>query len=411
MGKITPWPEQLELSAQGYNILKQNGLLYLAMEERTGKTLTSILVCEGTTLSRILVVTKKKALKGWEDTLDNFTHFCSYTVVNYHNIDKVKGEFDLIIIDEAHAYISGYPKPSKMWKQLKKLCKDKPIIYMSATPYAQGIQLLYHQLALSDWSPWSEFITFFAWFKHFADKDKNGQLKVKYINHNQTVIDYTAVKHDLAIASVEHLFITKTRQELGFEHEPEDVIHYIELSERTKLVYNTIIKDNVIEFTYGDSNKDYCLVCDTPARLRTSLHMIEGGVLKVDECYLDLSNNEKIDYIMKIWGDTQELVIMYHYIAEGEKLRKLFKHAQILQGISYAEGVDLSMYKHLIIYSQDFSTAKHTQRRARQSNKNRKEDIKVHYLLVKKAVSEQVYNAVSVNKENFVDSVFEREVL
>jgi hypothetical protein len=101
------------------------------------------------------------------------------------------------------------------------------------------------------------------------------------------------------------------------------------------------------------------------------------------------------------------MVIMYQYIAEGQKLRASFKNALILQGTSFAEGIDLHAYKHLIIYSQDFSTARHTQRRARQANLNRLEPIKVHYILVKGGISSNVYKSVSVNKKNFVDTVFE----
>lgn len=417
---LKPWPEQLEMAALGEKILRENGLVYLAMEERTGKTLTAILITQDLmAVHRVLVITKAKAVKGWNDTLANYPALSSFTVTTYGKAKNVKGEFDLVILDEPHAFVSGYPQKSKTWKDVKKLTRGLPIIYMSATPYAQGIQLLYHQLALSDWSPWAKFIDFFAWFKNFADKDKKGQLKVKYIGHNQTVIDYTAVKHDEAIATVEHLFITKTREELGFEHEPTDVPHYIELDDKTKAVYNILIEDGVIEFTHRETNTDYTLVCDSSMKLRSSLHMIEGGVLKVkgddttkkEDDYLHLGNTEKIDYIKKNWGDTSDVVIMYQYIAEGTKLRKYFKNAQILQATSYAEGVDLSMHKHLIIYSQDFSTARHTQRRARQANKLREEEIQVHYLLVKKAISEQVYKTVSKNKQNFVDSVFERETL
>jgi hypothetical protein len=139
--------------------------------------------------------------------------------------------------------------------------------------------------------------------------------------------------------------------------------------------------------------------------------MIEGGVLKIGEQYLSLGNTEKIDYILNKWGDTEDLVIMYQYIQEGVKLNKYFKKAKILQGTANAEGVDLHKHKHLVIYSQDFSTAKHTQRRARQANLNREDEIRVHFLLVKKAISEQVYKVCSVNKKNFVDSVFERKTL
>ena len=93
------------------------------------------------------------------------------------------------------------------------------------------------------------------------------------------------------------------------------------------------------------------------------------------------------------------------------KLRSYFKKATILQGTSYAEGIDLAHKDTIIIYSQDFSTARHSQRRARQAAKHRDRSITVHFLLVKKAVSEQVYNTVSINKQNFIDSVFERNTL
>jgi ERCC4-related helicase len=134
-------------------------------------------------------------------------------------------------------------------------------------------------------------------------------------------------------------------------------------------------------------------------------------VAKIGKNYHILRNSEKIQYIINNWGDTEDLVIMYNYIAEQDKLQQHFKKALILQATSYAEGVDLHKYKHLVVYSQDFSTARHTQRRARQANKQREEPITVHFLLVKKAISEQVYKTVSVNKKNFVDSVFKRNKL
>ena len=102
---------------------------------------------------------------------------------------------------------------------------------------------------------------------------------------------------------------------------------------------------------------------------------------------------------------------MYNYIAEGQKLRASFNNAKILQATSNAEGIDLSHIDHLIIYSQDFSTARHTQRRARQANMKRDRPIVVHFLLVSGAVSEQVYTTVSLNKQNFIDVLFERSAI
>jgi len=150
------------------------------------------------------------------------------------------------------------------------------------------------------------------------------------------------------------------------------------------------------------------LVCDTSPKLRTSLHQLEGGTIKIDDDRFVLANNEKVDFIKHKFGDSDSLVIMYNYIAEKEKLEAAFKHAKVLQATSYAEGVDLHEYDDLVIYSQDFSTARHTQRRARQCNQKRTKPITVHYLLVKGGISAQVYKTVSLNKKNFVDSVFTR---
>jgi hypothetical protein len=139
--------------------------------------------------------------------------------------------------------------------------------------------------------------------------------------------------------------------------------------------------------------------------------MLEGGVAKIDEEYLVLDNQEKIDYVLREFGDNSSNVIMYNYKAERTKLERYFSKSLLLQATSYAEGVDLSGSTNLIVYSQDFSTARHTQRRARQCNMQRKDPIRVHFLLVKGGLSDQVFKTVTINKTNFVDSVYYKETL
>lgn len=400
---------QVRISKEALQVLAEYGLVYLAMEERTGKSITAMLMAEACkSVNNVIIVTTKKALDGWKETLDKFPHEKVYTLTNYHSAHKAAGKFQLAILDEPHKYISGYPKTSTLWSNVFKLVFGLPIIYCSATPYAQGPQLLVNQFKLSAWNPWKRFASFYDWFKAFAERDENGDLPTTKISPTQTVIDYSKVKAEEAIAQVKHLFITYTRKQLGFEQEPEDEVHFIELAPKIREIYNTIAKDKAIEFTHSESGKDYKLICDSSAKLRWALHMIEGGTLKIDDEYINLGNNEKADYILKTWGDTKDLAIMYHFKADYLKLSKMFKNAGLFQASSYAEGVDLSHYRHLVIYSQNHSTAQHTQRRARQANMNRKEEIKVHYILVKGAASHKAYKAVSLNKQNFVDTVFER---
>lgn len=404
---IKPYAHQEEISDSVVDLLNKYRIAYLAMEERTGKTLTAILACEKIRAPRVLVITKKNAIKGWEETLDLYSTNTEFTIINYHSVQKIQEDFDLVVLDEAHSYVSAFPKRSKMWHHVREKTKGKPLIYMSATPYAQGAHLLFNQLALSDFSPWAKYATPYIWYRFYAKLTKFGE--TEKIRIGQRLVEAYTVRTDDVVNCVKPLMITRTRQELGFEHEPEDVLHYVELGETTKLAYNRIMKDKVLHFNLND--KTYELTCDSPMKLRTSLHMLEGGVLKIGDDYLVLSNQEKIDYIKNTFGDSDKNVIMYNFIAEGEKLRQAFKHTQILQATSYAEGVDLSDKDNLIIYSQDYSTARHTQRRARQANKKRDKEIKVNFILVNKAVSEQVYKTVTVNKQNFVDKTFNKQYL
>jgi hypothetical protein len=399
MTKMIPRESQIEMAKELKYVLLTYGLAYCAAEERTGKTLATLVTANETPASRVVILTTKAALIGWKKTLAGYDVNKPVELTNYHNAHKIEIKPDtLFILDEAHTALSAYPKPGKIWKSVKALTKLSRIIFSSATPNAQGLQMLYHQLALSSYSPFKSHPNFYSWFRAYG-------IPSFVLVRGIEVQQYNKVKTEEVRAMVKHLFVSRTRAELGFEHEPQDVLHYIELDEVTKLVYNELLDNQMVKLKAGD------LICDTVMKLRTSLHMLEGGVAKLGNNYVVLANEERVRYIKEHFGDTEDVVIMYNYIAERTKLEQHFKKARILQATSNAEGVDLSMHKHLVIYSMNFSTSKYTQRRARQANEERKEEINVHYLLTKKAVSSQVYRTVAKNKRNFVDSVFERTKL
>lgn len=393
---MKPYKHQIDISSQALDILRKHMLVYLAMQERTGKTLTSILICEQTKCNNILVITKKKALVGWEETLSKYKHNKTYECINYESLHKCTFKPDLVIIDEAHSNLGAYPKVGKTWKEVYKFTKGKPIIYLSATPSAQTYAQLYHQFKLSSWTPWIKYTSFYNWHKDYGIEN------IIYLGGRQ-IKQYNEVKSAKVMKDVEHLFISYTRTELGFEHEPNDILHYIDLSSEIKEYYNSLLKDRVATVSCTE------VIADTVMALRTKLHQIEGATLKQEDKNIFLSKIDKIDYILKTWGDSDNLVIFYQYQNELSLLKQTFKSATILQGTSFAEGVDLSMYETCVVYSMDFSTAKYTQRRARQCNMKRNTPIDFHFLLVKGAISEQVYQTVAVNRTNFVDSYFNKQ--
>ena len=410
MDIAVPRHYQIELAGEAADMLSNYGMSYLSMEERTGKSLIGLLAMEQhLSANNVLIITKKNAMEGWTKTLKECPWLTKkYEVINYHSATKCTGTHDAMILDESHNDISGFPKPGKIWRDVRRLCKGFPVIFMSATPYAQGMHLLFHQLAVSDNRPWDPSHSFYDWYRMYAKRNKSGNTKTVRVN-GRDLETYNHVDHDKVLRVVDHLFISRTREQLGFVHEPKDILHYVKLSKKTRHIYNELLRNKL--FVWGEGDNSIKLIADTPMKLLTSLHMLEGGVFKTLDGYFCLDSKEKANYIRSKWGDNDNLAIMYHYVAEGIKLRQIFKKAQIFQGTRFSEGVDLFHIEHMVIYSQDFSTARHTQRRARQTNKNRLNPINVHYLLVKKGISDQVYKTVSSNKKNFVDSRFSRQAL
>jgi hypothetical protein len=135
-------------------------------------------------------------------------------------------------------------------------------------------------------------------------------------------------------------------------------------------------------------------------KLRTSLHQIEGGTHKDIGI---LGNTEKIDYI-KANFNIDKVAIMSHFIKEREHLSTIFPN--VYSSISHSEGVDLSHYEALIIYSQDYSGAKFAQRIDRLTNISKGGSVgDIHILTSTSAISDMVHIAVS-EKKDFNDEFF-----
>ncbi len=81
---------QKEIVGQGTGILLRNKLLYLAMEVRTGKTLTSLGICDKLYISNVLFITKKKAISSIEKDYNMMNPNFNLEVINYESLHKIK---------------------------------------------------------------------------------------------------------------------------------------------------------------------------------------------------------------------------------------------------------------------------------------------------------------------------------
>ena len=115
---------QLKIIEDGQRVLDAHRFLYLAMEVRTGKTLTSLGIAQKLVrVNNVLFITKKKAISSIESDYNMLDPDYELTVINYESLHKIpENGWDMIICDEAHT-LGAFPKPSKRAKQVKDLVR------------------------------------------------------------------------------------------------------------------------------------------------------------------------------------------------------------------------------------------------------------------------------------------------
>jgi len=111
---------QISISDKAAQCLHDYGLCYLAMETRTGKTVTAFEVIRRFGAKNVLFVTKKKAIKSIEGDYSRYSDQFKCTVINYESVGKCGGGYDLVVCDEAHS-LGKLGKPAKRVRDIIRL--------------------------------------------------------------------------------------------------------------------------------------------------------------------------------------------------------------------------------------------------------------------------------------------------
>ena len=101
---------QKDIIIKGTEIIKTYKFLYLAMEVRTGKTLTSLGIAEKVGAKKVLFITKKKAVSSIVADYELQNPSFHLSVINYESLHTIMydEDWDLVILDEAHScFVSG----------------------------------------------------------------------------------------------------------------------------------------------------------------------------------------------------------------------------------------------------------------------------------------------------------------
>jgi hypothetical protein len=409
---------QQQIANKAVELLNKHRIVYLSMQVRTGKTITALDICHQYVARRVLFLTKKKAISSILNDFAQTSYKYHLYVTNYEQVYKIKEDFDLIILDEAHT-LGQFPLPASRTTNLKKLCRCKPIIYLSGTPSPESYSQLYHQFWISTYSPFAD-INFYKWAHNYVN------IKKQYF-FNREVNDYSMGNQEKIMQKCGHLFLSCTQEEAGFEQLVDETIHYCNMSNKTYKVASELKSKRVMIGKDGD-----VVEADTEVKLMQKLHQIYSGTVIYDHSPLMkvggvLLDDSKLLYIINNFKG-KKMAIFYKFKLEETAIKAYLqmhgytiamspedfnntdaKVVYLSQFVSGREGINLSSADCLICYNIDFSAVTYFQVRARLQTKDRKEPAKVHWIFAKDGIEERIYNVVK-DKKNYTLSYFKNDL-
>ena len=403
---------QKEIIEEGTQIVKKIGFLYLAMEVRTGKTLTSLGICEQLNVNNVLFLTKKKAIGSISD---DYTKMCpanfALFTINYESIHKIPDlKWDVIICDEAHS-MGAFAKPSNRAKDVKGLIQKNRsrVILLSGTPTPESYSQMYHQVYGIPTNPFSQYKNFYR----FCDDYVN--VTEKRIN-SMTIKDYSK-GYDTIVQAMSPYTINYTQSEAGFKVETKEHILSVDMKPVVHSIAKNLQKNLVVE------GKDEVILADTPVKLMSKLHQIYSGTVKFESGKTMTLDDSKAEYIRdKFKG--KKIGIFYKFKQELKVLMSVYgtdylttdlsvfndtNKSIALQIVSGREGISLRKADALVYYNIDFSATSYWQSRDRMTTKDRlKND--VYWVFSKGGIEREIYKAVS-KKKDYTIRHFKRDLL
>jgi len=395
---------QVDIIEKGYEILSKYRFLYLAMEVRTGKTLTSLGIAEMCGIKNVLFITKKKAISSIEADYSTLKPTYSLSVINYESLHLVMSDkkWDMVICDEAHS-MGAFPKPSQrsiLVREVLRRCQPL-VILLSGTPTPESYSQMYHQVYGIYSNPFREFQNFYSFCKMYVtvkQRKINGLFVNDYSNGLGTILK-----------AMEPYTINYTQQEAGFMSETKEEIMEVEMKPSTYAMIKKLKKELVIE------GKEEIILGDTPVKLMMKVHQMCSGTVKFESgnsMILDLSKAEFI----KEQFEGCKIGIFYKFKEEYNALKQVFgddltselsvfedtNKNIALQIVSGREGISLRHAEYLVYYNIDFSATSYWQSKDRMTTKERLEN-QVYWIFAKGGIEHDIYKAVTKKKDYTVN--------
>lgn len=404
-------PYQLDIIERGLFILNTSRMLYLAMQVRTGKTLTSLGICSRLPkVKHVLFITKKKAMKSIEDDYDALNPGYLITVINYESLHHVINDqdWDVVILDEAHS-LGAFPKPSDRAKMVKDLIEvyNPFVILLSGTPTPESYSQMYHQVYGIKTNPFKSYKNFYAFA---GDHVKVKQVKIDGLLRN----DYSKGL-DSIIDLMRPYTISYTQEEAGFSSVIEEEVLVVKMKEQTYKLINKLERDLVI------TGNNEVILADTAVKLMMKVHQLYSGTIKFESGNSMVLDDSKARFI-KEYFDGCKIAIFYKFKEELSAIKQVygddvttdisvFKDTDksiALQIISGREGISLKEADYIVYYNIDFSATSYWQSRDRMTMKDRLFN-QVYWVFAEGGIEHDIYSQV-LDKKDYTLNHFKKHL-
>lgn len=402
---------QEKIVKDGAKILSQHHMLYLSMEVRLGKTVTSLAICDELGDKEVLFITKLKVVPGIYKDHQMLGSKSKLTCINYESIHKIDiASCDVIICDEAHT-MGAFPKPNKRAKQIKDLIKKFKckVIFLSGTPTPESHSQIYHQFFVHPGNPFKAYINFYRWANDYV------KVKIKYIG-SMKVNDYTGAIKDKVFGDIRHLMISYTQEQAGFESKITETIYRIPMKDITYTLCNKLKKDLIIE------GKEDIILADTGAKLMNKLHQMYSGTIILESGKRKVLDHTKATFIARMFED-KKIGIFYKFKAEWDMLKEVYgdgltdnldefnatDKSIALQIVSGREGISLRNADVLVYLNIDFSAVSYWQSRDRMTTIDRKFN-NIYWIFSEGGIEEKIYDTVQ-QKRDYTLNYFKKDFL
>ena len=401
---------QVDIINRGLKILVTKRLLYLSMEVRTGKTLTSLGIADRLGLKNVLFITKKKAMSSIGDDYNLLCPSFFMYVINYESLHKIPDEkWDLIVCDEAHS-MGAFPKPSKRAKQVRALLsKLSPyVILMSGTPTPESYSQMYYQVYGVENNPLSRYKFFYGFCKDYVNVV---QKKINGFN----IKDYSGGRDNI-LDMMRPYSISYTQKLAGFKTEINENILEVEIEDKTLDLIAKLKKDLVVE------GREETILADTAVKLMTKVHQLCSGTVKFESGNSMVLEYSKAFFIRDKFSG-KKIGIFYKFKEELNALKEVYGDNLVteledfngsdktiaLQIVSGREGISLREAECLVYYNIDFSATSYWQSRDRMTTKDRLKN-SIYWVFSKGGIEKDIYKAV-IKKKDYTLTHFRKDFI